>query len=106
MEIINAAYGKPDVIAGVATGGIAIGALVAQGMGPAICVRAVRLKNMALPTWQVGEMKKRTNRGGGGWRPDKHGGSSLKSSGSREKGCNVKGMVAILLTDWWSHYKL
>ncbi len=37
---INEAFGKPDVIAGVATGGIAHGALVAQDMGlPFVYVR-------------------------------------------------------------------
>lgn len=40
-RVIEANWGKPDVIAGVATGGIAIGALVAQEMGlPFIYVRA------------------------------------------------------------------
>lgn len=33
VEQINENYGKPDVIVGVATGGIALGALVAQDMG-------------------------------------------------------------------------
>jgi len=33
VEQINDQFGKPDVIVGVATGGIAIGALVAQDMG-------------------------------------------------------------------------
>ena len=33
VEHINEIYGKPDVIVGVATGGIALGALVAQDMG-------------------------------------------------------------------------
>src|SRR6266446_5467727 len=40
VETINNSFAKPDVIAGVATGGIAIGALVAQEMGlPFIYVR-------------------------------------------------------------------
>lgn len=39
--LIEDLYGKPDVIAGVATGGIAIGALVAQELGvPFIYVRS------------------------------------------------------------------
>lgn len=33
VEAINDQFGKPDVIIGVATGGIAIGALIAQDMG-------------------------------------------------------------------------
>lgn len=41
VDLILDTYGKPDVIAGVATGGIAIGALVAQELGlPFIYVRA------------------------------------------------------------------
>lgn len=40
-EVIDKVYGKPDMIAGVATGGIAIGALVAQEMGlPFVYVRS------------------------------------------------------------------
>ncbi len=41
VDLIVETYGKPDVIAGVATGGIAIGALVAQELGvPFIYVRS------------------------------------------------------------------
>lgn len=41
VDMINAEFGKPDVIAGVATGGIAQGALVAQEMGlPFVYVRS------------------------------------------------------------------
>ena len=36
-ELIEDRYGKPDGIAGVATGGIALGALVAQEMGIPFC---------------------------------------------------------------------
>jgi len=36
-ELIEDRYGKPDGIAGVATGGIALGALVAQEMGLPFC---------------------------------------------------------------------
>lgn len=40
-NVINEDFGKPDIIIGVATGGIAIGALVAQDMGlPFAYVRA------------------------------------------------------------------
>jgi len=40
-ELVNEGYGRPDAIAGVATGGIAIGALVAQELGlPFIYVRS------------------------------------------------------------------
>lgn len=41
VDVISEKYGKPDVIAGVATGGIAIGALIAEQMGiPFIYVRS------------------------------------------------------------------
>ena len=36
-ELIENRFGKPDGIAGVATGGIALGALVAQEMGVPFC---------------------------------------------------------------------
>jgi len=46
VEVIQAQYGKPEVIAGVATGGIALGALVAQEMGlPFIYVRSEAKKH-------------------------------------------------------------
>ncbi len=41
VDLITEEYGKPDVIAGVATGGIAMGALVAQDLGiPFVYVRS------------------------------------------------------------------
>ena len=41
VELILDKYGKPDVIAGVATGGIALGALIAQELGvPFVYVRS------------------------------------------------------------------
>jgi orotate phosphoribosyltransferase len=46
VDIIGSEYGKPDVIAGVATGGIALGALVAQELGlPFIYVRSEAKKH-------------------------------------------------------------
>lgn len=46
VEIINEKYPAPDVIAGVATGGIAIGALVAQSLNlPFIYVRSEAKKH-------------------------------------------------------------
>lgn len=46
VDVISEHYGKPDVIAGVATGGIAIGALVAQEMGlPFVYVRSEAKKH-------------------------------------------------------------
>jgi orotate phosphoribosyltransferase len=95
VELITEQYGKPDVIAGVATGGIALGALVAQEMGvPFVYVRSSS-KAHGLNNQVEGEI---------------HSGQSvvvledLVSSGKsslvavdalREIGCNVKGMVAI-----------
>src|SRR5262245_63592861 len=41
VQIINHEFGRPDMIAGVATGGIALGALVAHDMGlPFVYVRS------------------------------------------------------------------
>lgn len=41
VEVITEQFGKPDVIAGVATGGIAMGALIAQDLGiPFVYVRS------------------------------------------------------------------
>lgn len=95
VEVINENFAKPDVIAGVATGGIAIGALVAQEMGlPFIYVRS-EAKKHGLTNMIEGEVSSgqsvvviedliST------------GGSSLKAVVAlREKGCVVKGMVAI-----------
>ena len=46
VETINKNFAKPDVIAGVATGGIAIGALVAQELGlPFVYVRSEAKKH-------------------------------------------------------------
>ncbi|MBI2722374.1 MAG: orotate phosphoribosyltransferase [Bacteroidetes bacterium] len=95
VENINKHFGKPDVIAGVATGGIAIGVLVAQEMGlPFVYVRS-EAKKHGLTNMIEGEIESgqsvvviedliST------------GGSSLKAvEVLREKGCIVKGMTAI-----------
>jgi len=95
VDLITEQYGKPDVIAGVATGGIALGALVAQEMGvPFVYVRSSS-KAHGLNNQIEGEI---------------HSGQSvvvledLVSSGQsslvavdalREAGCVVKGMAAI-----------
>ena len=94
-EIVNEAWGDVDVIAGVATGGIAQGALVAQELGkPFVYVRS-ESKSHGLTNQIEGEI---------------HEGQSvvviedLVSTGKssliavkalREKGCTVKGMAAI-----------
>src|SRR4051812_34768970 len=95
VEVINEHFPKPEVIAGVATGGIAIGALVAQELGlPFVYVRS-EAKKHGLTNMIEGEIEKgqsvvviedliST------------GGSSLKAiEALRDKGCVVKGMVAI-----------
>lgn len=95
VELINEHFGDVDVIAGVATGGIAQGALVAQELGkPFVYVRSEEKKH-GLTNQIEGEI---------------HSGQTvvvvedLVSTGKssliavhalREKGCNVKGMVAI-----------
>ena len=94
-KIIDEKYGKPDAIAVVATGAIAIGALVAQELGlPFIYVRP--------------EAKKHGRQNQIEGQIEKHqsvvvvedlistGGSSLKAvEALREQQVNVKGMVAI-----------
>lgn len=95
VEVIRETWGDVDVIAGVATGGIAQGALVAQELGkPFVYVRSEQ-KSHGLTNQIEGEI---------------HEGQSvvviedLVSTGKssliavralREKGCVVKGMVAI-----------
>lgn len=95
VDTVNEAWGNVDVIAGVATGGIAQGALVAQELGkPFVYVRS-EAKSHGLTNQIEGEI---------------HEGQSvvviedLVSTGKssliavhalREKGCNVKGMAAI-----------
>lgn len=95
VEAINASYSKPDVIAGVATGAIAQGVLVAEEMGlPFVYVRPEPKKH-GLGNLIEGDISKgqsvvvvedliST------------GGSSLKAvEALREAGCEVKGMAAI-----------
>lgn len=98
QEFVNAImkkFGKPDLIAGVATGGIAQGALVAQEMGlPFVYVRSEAkkhgLSNMIEGVVEKGQsvvvIEDLISTGG----------SSLKAvEALREAGCDVKGMAAI-----------
>ncbi|MDQ3046173.1 MAG: orotate phosphoribosyltransferase [Bacteroidota bacterium] len=95
VNAINEKFGKPDVIAGVATGGIAQGALVAQEMGvPFVYVRSEAKKhgltNMIEGIVEKGQsvvvLEDLVSTGG----------SSLKAVDAlREAGCDVKGMAAI-----------
>ncbi len=95
VNAINKDFAKPEVIAGVATGGIAQGVLISQEMGlPFVYVRS-EAKKHGMTNLIEGDIEKgqsvvviedliST------------GGSSLKAvEALREKGCNVKGMAAI-----------
>lgn len=94
-ESIVESYGKPDVIAGVATGGIAQGALVAQELGvPFIYVRS-SAKGHGLGNQIEGDFEDGQNVV---VIEDliSTGGSSLKAvEALREAGLKVKGLVAI-----------
>jgi orotate phosphoribosyltransferase len=95
VETIQKHFAKPDVIAGVATGGIAIGALVAQEMNlPFVYVRS-EAKKHGLTNMIEGEI----NSGQSVVVIEdliSTGGSSIKAvEALKEKGCEVKGMVAI-----------
>jgi orotate phosphoribosyltransferase len=95
VNAINEKFAKPDVIAGVATGGIAQGALVAQELGlPFVYVRSEAKKhgmtNMIEGVVEKGQsvvvIEDLISTGG----------SSLKAvEALREAGCEVKGMAAI-----------
>lgn len=95
VNMINDQFAKPDVIAGVATGGIAQGALIAQDMGlPFVYVRSEAKKhgltNMVEGVVEKGQsvvvIEDLISTGG----------SSIKAvEALREQGCKVKGMVAI-----------
>jgi orotate phosphoribosyltransferase len=95
VNAINEKYAKPDVIAGVATGGIAQGALVAQELGlPFVYIRSEAKKhgltNMIEGVVEKGQsvvvIEDLISTGG----------SSLKAvEALRKAGCEVKGMAAI-----------
>ena len=95
VHVINSEFGRPDMIAGVATGGIAHGALVAHDMGlPFIYVRSDAkghgMKNMVEGDISVGSnvvvVEDLVSTGK----------SSLNAvKALREAGCEVKGMVSI-----------
>ena len=94
-DLILDKYGKPDLIAGVATGGIAQGALVAQELGiPFVYVRTTAkghgLGNQIEGYFESGQkvvvVEDLISTGG----------SSLQAvSALRKAGCEVKGLVAI-----------
>lgn len=95
VHVINSEFGRPDMIAGVATGGIAHGALVAHDLGlPFIYVRSSAkehgMKNLVEGDLTVGRsvvvVEDLVSTGK----------SSLNAVDAlREAGCEVKGMVSI-----------
>jgi orotate phosphoribosyltransferase len=95
VQVINSEFGRPDMIAGVATGGIAHGALVAHDLGlPFIYVRSSAkehgMKNMVEGDLTVGRsvvvVEDLVSTGQ----------SSLNAvQALRDAGCEVKGMAAI-----------
>ena len=95
VKLINDEYGTVDLIAGVATGAIAIGALVAQEMGlPFVYIRSEKkghgLENQIEGVVESGQsvvvVEDLISTGK----------SSLNAvQALRDAGCNVKGMVAI-----------
>lgn len=99
-EVILEKYGKPDFIAGVATGGIAQGALVAQELGiPFVYVRSSAkghgLGNQIEGDFEAGQkvvvIEDLISTGG----------SSLQAvEALRNAGCDVKGLVAIFTYDF------
>ncbi len=99
-ELIIDKYGKPDVIAGVATGGIALGVLVAQELGvPFIYVRSSakghglgnKIEGVVDSGQSVVVVEDLVSSGK----------SSLDAVDAlREVGCNIKGMVAIFTYDF------
>ena len=95
VDLIVEQFGDVDVIAGVATGGIAQGALVAQELGkPFVYVRSEEKKHGL--TNQIEGMIKSGQSVVVVEDLVSTGKSSLIAVNAlREKGCNVKGMVAI-----------
>lgn len=95
VKLIEDEFGDVDLIAGVATGGIALGALVAQELGlPFAYVRGAEKKHglgnqiegVVNPGQSVVVIEDLISTGG----------SSLSAVAAlREAGCQVKGMVAI-----------
>jgi len=94
-DLIIEKYGKPDVIAGVATGGIALGALVAQELGvPFIYVRSSS-KVHGLTNQIEGELSAGQNVVVLEDLVSSGKSSLVAVDALREAGANVKGMVAI-----------
>ena len=100
VNVIQEKFGTPDIIAGVATGGIAIGALVAQEMGiPYAYVRSEvkkhglgnQVEGVVEPNQKVVVIEDLISTGK----------SSLSAvSALREAGLDIMGMVAIFTYDF------
>lgn len=100
VEVIQEKFGTPDIIAGVATGGIAIGALVAQEMGvPYAYVRSEvkkhglgnQVEGVVEPNQKVVVIEDLISTGK----------SSLSAVAAlREAGLDIMGMVAIFTYDF------
>ena len=99
VKIINEEFGSVDVIAGVATGGIAQGALVAQELGlPFVYVRSSQKKHGL--TNQIEGIVESGQSVVVVEDLISTGKSSLNAVNTlREAGCNIKGMVAIFSYD-------
>jgi orotate phosphoribosyltransferase len=95
VRIIKEKYPNTDIIAGVATGGIALAALVAQELNLPLCYVRAKAKGHGLTNTIEGEISKGNNVV---VLEDliSTGGSSLNAVASlREAECNVLGMLAI-----------
>jgi len=95
VEAINENFSNVDIIVGVATGGIALGALVAEEMGLPFAYVRSSAKGHGMQNMIEGEISSSQN---AVVIEDliSTGGSSLKAVDAlREKGCNVLGMAAI-----------
>ncbi len=99
VKIINEEFGSVDVIAGVATGGIAQGALVAQELGlPFVYIRSSQKKHGL--TNQIEGIVESGQSVVVVEDLISTGKSSLNAVNAlREAGCNIKGMVAIFTYD-------
>jgi orotate phosphoribosyltransferase len=95
VKIIKEKYPNTDIIAGVATGGIALAALVAQELNLPLCYVRAKAKGHGLTNTIEGEISRGNNVV---VLEDliSTGGSSLNAVASlREAECNVLGMLAI-----------